>query len=611
MEPVEAVRMPAGEARDLTVNDFAFTVASPNGTGSQTSNLVLLRTLFNMGIPVTGKNLFPSNIQGLPTWFTIRLSREGYLARKDGAEILICMNPATAADDMAGMEAGGIVLHDAAIPVAAVRPDVTYYALPIRDLIKPLGVSAALRPYVSNMAYVGALAWMLDIPLASIRQALSGQLSGKAKAVQLNMQMITAAHEWCGTAYDNAVPYRVAPMSGFNEGRILVEGNTAAALGCAFGGVNLVSWYPITPSSSLAEALAAALGRYRLDPATGKPTFGVIQAEDEIAAIGMVIGAGWAGARGMTTTSGPGISLMSEFIGLAYFAEIPAVLWDVQRMGPSTGLPTRTSQGDILSAYTLSHGDTKHVVLFPASPRECFEFGHKAFDLADELQAPVLVLSDLDLGMNLWISEPFEYPEAPIRRGKTLSADELDALAADWGRYKDVDGDGIGYRSVPGTPSPWSGFFTRGTGHDEYGRYSEHPDAWERNLDRIKRKFETARRMVPEPEVRYGLDARIGLISLGSNHPAIEEARDRLAETGVETDYLRVRALPLNRTVRDFIADHELNIVIENNADGQLHGIVKGEVDVPNKQLVSACKCNGLPLAARWIVTAVLDLAAN
>lgn len=611
MEPVEAVRMPAGEARDLTVNDFALTVASPNGTGSQTSNLVLLRTLFDMGIPVTGKNLFPSNIQGLPTWFTIRLSREGYLARKDGAEILVCMNPATAADDMAGMEAGGIVLHDAAIPVAAVRPDVTYYALPIRDLIKPLGVSAALRPYVSNMAYVGALAWMLDIPLADIRQALSGQLSGKAKAVQLNMQMITAAHEWCGTAYDNAGPYRVAPMSGFNEGRLLVEGNTAAALGCAFGGVNLVSWYPITPSSSLAEALAAALGRYRLDPATGKPTFGVIQAEDEIAAIGMVIGAGWAGARGMTTTSGPGISLMSEFIGLAYFAEIPAVLWDVQRMGPSTGLPTRTSQGDILSAYTLSHGDTKHVVLFPASPRECFEFGHQAFDLADELQAPVLVLSDLDLGMNLWISEPFEYPEAPIRRGKTLSADELDALAADWGRYKDVDGDGIGYRSVPGTPSSWSGFFTRGTGHDEYGRYSEHPDAWERNLDRIKRKFETARRMVPEPEVRYGLDARIGLISLGSNHPAIEEARDRLAETGVETDYLRVRALPLNRTVRDFIADHELNIVIENNADGQLHGIVKGEVDVPDKQLVSACKCNGLPLSARWIVTAVLDLAAN
>lgn len=613
MGQVEAVRMPAGtgQVRDLIVNDFAFTVASPNGTGSQTSNLVLLRTLFNMGIPVTGKNLFPSNIQGLPTWFTIRLSHKGYLARKDGTEILVCMNPATAADDMADMEAGGIILHDAAIPVAAVRPDVTYYALPIRDWLKPLGVSAALRPYVSNMAYVGALAWMLDIPLAHIHQVLSGQLQGKAKAVQLNMKMITAAHEWCGTAYDNVAPYRVAPMSGFNEGRLLVEGNTAAALGCAFGGVNLVSWYPITPSSSLAEALTAALGRYRLDPDTGKPTFGVIQAEDEIAAIGMVIGAGWAGARGMTATSGPGISLMSEFIGLAYFAEIPAVLWDVQRMGPSTGLPTRTSQGDILSAYTLSHGDTKHVVLFPASPRECFEFGYKAFDLADELQTPVLILSDLDLGMNLWISDPFEYPEAPIRRGKTLSADELDALAADWGRYKDVDGDGIGYRSVPGTPSPWSGFFTRGTGHDEYGRYSEHPDAWERNLARIKRKFETARQRVPAPEVQYGLDARIGLISLGSNHPAIEEARDRLAETGVETDYLRLRALPVNRTVRDFITDHELNIVIENNAGGQLHGILKGEADVPDKQLVSACKCNGLPLSARWIVTAVLDRAAH
>ncbi len=591
------------------VNDFSFTVATPNGTGSQTSNLVLLRTLFNMGIPVTGKNIFPSNIQGLPTWYSIRLSQDGYLARREGTEILVCMNPTTAAEDMAQMEDGGIVLHDEAIPIAVHRDELQYYAMPIRELMKPFSVPTALRAYVSNMVYVGALAWLLAIPLAEIRKAVEHQLPGKAKAVQLNMDVITAVHAWCDDTYVNRTPYRVAYMSGFNEGKILVEGNTAAALGSIFGGVNLVSWYPITPSSSVADALNVALPRYRLDPENGKPTFAIMQAEDELAAIGMAIGAGWTGARGMTTTSGPGISLMSEFIGLAYFAEIPVVIWDIQRMGPSTGLPTRTSQGDILSAYTLSHGDSRHVVLFPSSPRECFEFGHVAFDLADQLQTPVLVLSDLDLGMNLWVSDPFTYPTTPINRGKRIEAAELDALAAEWGRYKDVDGDGIGYRSVPGTPSRWAGYFTRGTGHDEYAHYTEDPDKWEENMARIQRKFATARDLVPGPVFERNDGQPIGLISLGSNHPAVVEAQSRLNQAGIETDYMRVRALPVNQAVRDYVTQHEKCLVIENNADGQLHAILRLEVDVPTAQLLSACRCNGLALTAHWIVEQVKQIA--
>lgn len=605
MEPLNPTPVAETAVRH-TVNDFSLTVATANGTGSQTSNLVLLRTFFNMGIPVTGKNIFPSNIQGLPTWYSIRLSKDGYLARREGIEILVCMNPATAADDMAEMQSSGFVLYDDAIPLAVRRDDLTYVELPVRDIVKSFNVATALRSYVGNMVYVGALAWLLDIPMDEIRRTLEWQLKGKAKVADLNFNVIQGAFDWCQEHHVNTAPFRVARMEGFNEGKILVEGNEAAALGCVFGGVSLVSWYPITPSSSLAEYLLGALPQYRLDPDTGKPTFAVIQAEDELAAIGMAIGANWAGARGMTTTSGPGISLMSEFIGLAYFAEIPVVVWDIQRMGPSTGLPTRTSQGDILSAYTLSHGDTKHVVLFPATPQECFEFGHAAFDIADRLQAPVLVLSDLDLGMNLWISEPFAYPDQPIDRGKRLSAAEVEELASEWGRYRDVDGDGIGYRTVPGTPSQWAGYFTRGTGHDESSRYSEKPHDWEANLSRIQRKFETARSIVPAPEVVQDHGCACGLISIGSNHPAIEEARDRLRRRNIDVDYLRIRALPTNETVSDFIQSHDLCLVIENNADGQLHGILQWEVDVPARQLVSVRLCNGLALTAHWIVEQVL-----
>ncbi len=600
----------AGVAAPPIVNDFALTVATANGTGSQTSNLVLLRTLFNMGIPVTGKNLFPSNIQGMPTWYTIRLSKDGYIARRETNEILICMNPATAADDMAAMEPGGIIVHDAVITPAAIKAGIAYHSLPVRELVKSFNVPTALRSYVGNMAYVGAIAWLIELPLAAIEKSLSSQLKGKDKAIRLNLGVIRAAYEYCQTHYEHTCPYRVEAMTGHNEGRILVDGNMAAALGSIFGGVNLVSWYPITPSSSLAESLAAELPKYRLDPDTDRPTFAVVQAEDEIAAAGMAIGAGWAGARGMTATSGPGISLMSEFIGLAYFAEIPVVIWDIQRMGPSTGLPTRTSQGDVLNAYTLGHGDTHHVVLFPGSPKECFELGHVAFDIAEQFQIPVFVLSDLDLGMNLWISDPFEYPAQALDRGKTLSRKEVDALAAEWGRYRDVDGDGVGYRTLPGTPSKWAGYFTRGTGHDENSRYSEDPEIWEKNLDRVRRKFDATREAVPGPVIDTVPGARVGLISMGSNDPAVEEARDRLQAEGFVTDYLRIRALPVNGQVTEFIAQHAVNIVIENNADGQLHSILRLEAESCPSGLVSASRCNGLPLTAHWIASEVARIVS-
>jgi 2-oxoglutarate ferredoxin oxidoreductase subunit alpha len=399
-------------------------------------------------------------------------------------------------------------------------------------------------------------------------------------------------------------------MEGFNEGKLLVDGNTSAALGSLFNGVNLVSWYPITPSSSVAEAVNKYASALRTDPDTGKHTYAVIQAEDELAAIGMVVGAGWAGARAMTATSGPGISLMAEFAGLAYFAEIPAVIWDIQRMGPSTGLPTRTSQGDIRFAYGLSHGDTRHPVLFPASPQECFEMAGIAFDLSERLQTLVFVLSDLDLGMNLWITDRFEYPEKPLDRGKVLSEEDLEELKGKWGRYVDVDGDGIAYRTLPGNRHKLSAYFTRGTGHNAQAIYSERPDDWEKNLQRLARKFDTARELVPGPEIDEHEDATVGIISLGSNHPAIVEARDRLQTDGVDTGYLRLRALPISQAVRDFIGKYDRVFVVENNFNGQLCEILRAELPDQATKLIQTSKCDGLPLSARWITESVLDALA-
>lgn len=600
-EPSLAV--PAGA--DRWVNNFAINIATVNGSGSQTSNGVLLRALFKMGIPVNGKNMFPSNIQGLPTWYIIRLSRDGYLGRKESYEVAVCMNGRTVAEDMANVAPGGIVIYDDSLPIPARRPDVTYYGVPVAQLVKAANLPYELRDYIANMVYVGALAYLLGIDLKEIEDAISWNFSGRPKPTQLNMDMVRRAYAWAEQNLVKTDPYRVERMAGFNEGKILVDGNTAAALGAIFGGVTVVAWYPITPASSVADALNKYLPQLRTEPETGKATFAIIQAEDELAALGMVVGAGWAGARAMTATSGPGLDLMAEFAGLAYFAEVPSVIWDIQRIGPSTGLPTRTSQGDISAAYYLSHGDTRHVLLFPADPKECFEFGWRAFDLAERLQTLVIVMSDLDLGMNVWISDPFEYPDQPMDRGKVLTAEQVRELGGSWGRYKDVDGDGIPYRTLPGTPHPLAAYFTRGTGHDEYARYSERPEHWEANLNRLARKFETARRLVPGPIIERVEGARYGIITIGSNHPAVVEARDLLRAAGIETSYMRLRALPINQEVHDFIREHERVFVVENNRDGQLNLILLSEEPCCGDKLVSIARCNGWPLSAEWIAEAI------
>jgi 2-oxoglutarate ferredoxin oxidoreductase subunit alpha len=587
-------------------NDFNINVATANGSGSQTSNNMLFRSLYKMGIPVTGKNLFPSNIQGLPTWYNIRLSKDGFLARRERVEIMICMNGATVAEDMESVVEGGIILYDDSLPIANHRKDVQYFPMPVKELVKSANLPFNLQKYVANMVYVGVAAFLLEIDMDEIKDALAWNFGGKTKPIELNGSMVTRAYEWAQANLVNNQPYRVQRMTGFNEGTLLVDGNTAAGLGALYAGVSFVAWYPITPSTSLVEAMNTYAAQLRRDSETGKATYAIVQSEDELAASGMIMGAGWAGARAMTATSGPGISLMSEFVGYGYYAEIPAVIWDIQRMGPSTGLPTRTSQGDILSTYYLSHGDTRHPLLFPADPNECFEMAGTAFDLAERLQTPVFVLSDLDIGMNLWITKEFQYPDKPLDRGKVLSAEQLARFKEEhngqrWGRYLDVDGDGIPYRTLPGTPAPQAAYFTRGTGHNEYAIYSERSDVWEGSLRRLAVKWETARQLVPAPVIDEAPGAEIGIISLGSNDPAVVEARARLASTGVKTSYLRLRALPINDDVRNFIAGYAKVYVVENNFDGQLHTILSSELPELATRLVKTAKCDGLPLSARWI----------
>jgi 2-oxoglutarate ferredoxin oxidoreductase subunit alpha len=458
-----------------------------------------------------------------------------------------------------------------------------------------------LRDYITNMVFVGALAYLLDIPIDKIDDALDYHFKGRRKLVDPNMGVVRAAYEWAEANLDREHPYRIEPMDA-TAGQIMITGNEAAALGSVFGGVTVVAWYPITPSTSLVDALNDYLPHMRRDPETGKATYAVIQAEDELAAIGMLIGAGWAGARAMTATSGPGISLMAEFAGLGYFAEIPAVVWDIQRVGPSTGLPTRTSQGDLTFVYYLGHGDTKNVILLPASVKECFEFGSASFDLADQLQTPVFVLSDLDLGMNNWMSEPFKYPAQPINRGKVLTADQV---TKEYGRYKDIDGDGIPYRTLPGNEHPLAAWFARGTGHNEAAVYSERPEDWVQNMDRIRHKFETARDLVPAPVIDVVDDAEIGIIAYGTTQYAIDEARDRLADDGIKSSFLRLRALPINGAVADFIARYDRVYVVELNRDGQLHAILQSELPELAAKLVSLSYLDGMPLTARWVVEAV------
>lgn len=597
-------RLTTPEGRPPVVNDFSISVATKNGSGSQTANTTLLRALFKMGIPVSGKNLFPSNIQGLPTWYTIRVSHEGFIARRPRAEIVVAMNQQTAMEDHKNVEPGGVFMYADDLKLQLDRTDLVYYPIPAKKLAQEHETDAKLRTYVANMVYVGALAHLLNISLADIEAALLFHFKGKRKPVDSNMKVVRAATDWAAANLEKKDPYRVEAMNA-TSGLIMLDGNTAGALGAIYGGVSFVAWYPITPATSLADALNAYLPQLRIDPASKEPTYSVIQAEDEIAALGMVVGAGWAGARAMTSTSGPGISLMSEFTGLGYYAEIPAVIWDIQRMGPSTGLPTRVAQGDVIAAYYLGHGDTKNVCLLPGSIYECFEFGWRALDLAERLQTPVFVLSDLDLGMNQWMTRPFDYPTESIDRGKVLDAEALDKLGG-FKRYKDVDGDGIGWRTLPGTEHPFAAYFTRGSGHNEAAGYSERPDDWENNMARLGRKFETARRLVPAPMEDYVAEAEVGLISYGSADPAVEEARARLAKAGVKTSYLRLRALPLAESVKDFIAKHPRVYVVELNTDAQMCQLVRLHAPELAGRVYHCNHSDGLPLTARWITEAIL-----
>jgi 2-oxoglutarate ferredoxin oxidoreductase subunit alpha len=597
------------DGQALIVNDFSITTATVNGSGSQTANSTILRAIHKMGVPVSGKNIFPSNIQGLPTWFTIRVSKDGYLARTEQSEILIAMNRVSILEDIQKLASGGICLYpvDEQLPIN--RDDVTFYPMPVNELVAQSGADSKLKPYVANMVYVGTLAYLLNIDLKEIEAALSYNFSGKQKAVAMNYATAKAAYDWAMVNLTKDDPFHIERMSK-TEGTFLIDGNSAAALGAIFGGVQFVAWYPITPSTSIVDNLSEYLPKFRRE-ADGKATYAIVQAEDELAVIGMVVGAAWAGARSMTATSGPGLSLMTEFAGYAYFAEIPVVIWDVQRMGPSTGLPTRVAQDDILTAYMLGHGDGRHVCLIPASVGECFEFGGTALDLAERLQTLVIVLSDLDLGLNLWPTKPFEFPDKPLDRGKVLSAEDLTRLKGDWKRYADVDGDGICYRTLPGTDHPAAAYFTRGTGHNEAAAYSERPEEWSANLIRLAKKHDYARTIVPSPVVELFDGAEVGLISFGTNDPAVREARDLLDATGVSSSYLRLRALPLESRLVEFIKQHKRVYVVENNQDGQMHALIQLHTPADAGRIVSIAKCDGFPLTAHWIRESILTQEAK
>jgi 2-oxoglutarate ferredoxin oxidoreductase subunit alpha len=587
-----------------TANEFSIQVATVNGSGSQTANLILIRSLFQMGIPVSGKNLFPSNIAGLPTWYTIRANKHGYIARKKEIDFLVAMNAETAREDVLTLEAGAVVVYDEPLNLSGLRSDLTFYPVPFDKLIAAVCPDAKLRRLVRNMIYDGVVAYLLDIELGEMEKALNRQLAKKQKALALNLGALKAGFDYAQEHFQAKAPFRVERMNA-TAGKILVEGNAAAAIGCLMAGVTVVAWYPITPSSSLCESLIDLLRKYRMDKATGQATFAVVQAEDEIAALGMVIGASWAGARAMTSTSGPGISLMGEFTGLGYYAEIPALIFDIQRVGPSTGLPTRTAQGDILTTAVLSHGDTRHPLLLPSSVHECYQMAIDGFDLAERLQTPVFVMSDLDLGMNMWMSEPFEYPSEGLDRGKVLDAAALKQVG-EWGRYKDVDGDGIPWRTLPGTDMP--AYFARGSGHNEKGQYSERADDYERNLNRLAKKFETASTLVPPPDVDEVKDATIGIVAYGTSHWAIVETRDQLRqEAGVETSYLRLKAYPFTAELTAFFDRHDRIYVVEQNRDAQMAALMRMDLDpARTAKIRSVLHFNGLPIDARSVTDAVL-----
>jgi 2-oxoglutarate/2-oxoacid ferredoxin oxidoreductase subunit alpha len=589
-----------GVGRKRIVNDMSIQVATVNGSGSQSSNTVLLRSIFQMGVPVSGKNMFPSNIAGLPTWYTIRANKNGYIGRKKEIDFLVAMNPETAVEDTMSLAAGASVLYDEPLKLDKLRDDVVFYSVPYDKIVAAVCPEAKLRKLVKNMVYVGVVAQLLEIEMGEVEKAIRKQFAKKVKAANLNLAAAQAGFDYAKANLQKRGAFYIERMNA-TAGKIIIDGNSAAALGCMFAGCTVVTWYPITPSSSLVETMIDYMKEYRIGP-DGKATFAIVQAEDELAAIGMVIGAGWAGARSMTATAGPGISLMSEFAGLAYYVEVPGVIWDIQRVGPSTGLPTRTSQGDILSTAFLSHGDTKNIMLFPCSVAECFSMAPEAFNLAEQFQTLIFVMSDLDLGMNNWMSDPFEYPTTPINRGKVLGKEDLDRLGG-FARYKDVDGDGVGYRTLPGTIHPAAAYFSRGSGHNEKAQYSERADDFENNMERLNRKFETSRSFVPRPEITKGKDAKIGIIGYGTSHWGITESIDQLRdEYQIEIDYLRLRAYPFTREVHEFVEQHDRIYLVEQNRDAQMLTLLKLDL---KPELVtrmrSIAHIHGLPLDARSI----------
>ncbi|MEQ8689766.1 MAG: 2-oxoacid:acceptor oxidoreductase subunit alpha [Pseudomonadales bacterium] len=588
-------------------NDFVIRFANVNGSGSASANGMFAKALYRMGIPVATRNIFPSNIQGLPTWFEVRVSEQGYLGRREGVDIMVAMNAETFVEDVASVTPGGYLLYDNSKPLAKTlrRDDITEIGVPLATMLLSEFTDPKQRSLFKNITYLGALTSLLNIEFDVITGMVATQYKGKDALIAPNIHALELGRKYAYDYLDAPLPLQVRRSDKVGD-RIMVDGNMAAGLGSVYGGATVCAWYPITPSTSVAEAFEAQANKLRIDPDTGQKKFAIVQAEDELAAIGIVIGAAWNGSRSFTATSGPGVSLMAEFLGLAYFAELPAVLWDIQRAGPSTGMPTRTQQSDVLAAAYASHGDTKHPLLFPATPRECFDFAVDALDLADRLQTPIIVLSDLELGMNDNLSEPFEWDdERNFDRGKVYTAEDLDKLEV-FGRYLDVDGDGIGYRTLPGTHPEKGAFFTRGTSRDEFAAYTESPEAYERNMQRLLLKWQTARTLVPAPEISSGKSS-VGVLYFGTTALPMPEALDMLAEDGIVLDTLRLRAFPFNDDVVDFIESHERVFVVEQNRDGQMRKLLINEHDFAPQKLVSVTYYAGLSISADFIKAAIAD----
>jgi 2-oxoglutarate ferredoxin oxidoreductase subunit alpha len=597
------------------INDLNICVATENGSGSASSNNILFKAIFKMGIPCSSKNMFPSNIQGLPTWYQIRASADGYLSRKDVIDVMVMFNDATAAKDIYRVRDGGLILYDDSTPLAAnlKRDGVQYVGFPANKLVAKLVPASPLRAKQRNMVYVGALAYLFGIDMSVIKAVLEDTFGKKPTVIESNLICIDAGYQYCKEQNVKQTIARLEPIPNGNKGKIITEGNTAAALGAIYGGASVICWYPITPSSSLAEAMEYYLPRLRKSKG-GKKVYAIVQAEDEIASAGMVVGAGWAGARAMTSTSGPGVSLMNETIGLAYYAEIPSVFFIIQRGGPSTGLPTRTQQADISLMYGASHGDTRHIILIPHDMNSCFDLARRSFDYADRFQTPVFVAMDLDLGMNFWPSEPLKLNQEPFDLGKRLTAHDLDEwtkAGKKFRRYFDQDGDGIPYRTVPGNQNRMASYFTRGSGHDADARYSEDEHDYKYILDRLRKKFDTARKFVPKPIVEKERGVKTGIICYGSSYEPVREARDRLKARGLKTNHLLIRALPLTSEVTDFLAEHDTIYLVEQNRDAQMAAIIKDEHPEFGTKLVSVLIYNGLPATPLEVVNQIFAAAQS